>query len=284
MYTSRWRAAAIRRFSASRSALASNARVIEERARGDAARADEIRRTLKDRVGADLSAVKPGAEQAAALKTALIADGLWSQYLEVAIGPDAEIFTKAPILSSVGWGDYVGVRSDSAWNNPEPEVAVVCDSTGRILGAMTIAGTLTVGGATFTVTINGTLTLETMGTLNNPGTVQVGQFVNNGGTINGNPPVLLSPGQAPLRIEGISLTDAGIEASGPNDVRAAGAERTVTLKWHATPGDRFVIESTTDLRAWVKLPAVITESSLGSFEAALPAEGADARFYRLRRF
>ena len=110
-------------------------RVIEERARGDAAAADEIRKTLKDRVGADLSAVKPGSEQAAALKTALIADGLWSQYLEVAIGPDAEIFTKAPILSSVGWGDYVGVRSDSAWNNPEPEVAVVCDSTGRILGA-----------------------------------------------------------------------------------------------------------------------------------------------------
>ena len=110
-------------------------RVIEERARGDAAAADEIRKALKDKVGADLSAVKPGSEQAAALKTALIADGLWSQYLEVAIGPDAEIFTKAPILSSVGWGDYVGVRSDSAWNNPEPEVAVVCDSTGRILGA-----------------------------------------------------------------------------------------------------------------------------------------------------
>ena len=110
-------------------------RVIEERARGDAAAADDIRKALKDKVGADLSAVKPGSEQAAALKAALIADGLWSQYLEVAIGPDAEIFTKAPILSSVGWGDYVGVRSDSAWNNPEPEVAVVCDSTGRILGA-----------------------------------------------------------------------------------------------------------------------------------------------------
>jgi len=110
-------------------------RVIEERARGDAAAADDIRKALKDKVGADLSAVKPGSAEAAALKTALIADGLWSQYLEVAIGPDAEIFTKAPILSSVGWGDYVGVRSDSAWNNPEPEVAVVCDSTGRILGA-----------------------------------------------------------------------------------------------------------------------------------------------------
>ena len=70
-----------------------------------------------------------------ALKAALIADGLWSQYLEVAIGKDAEIFTKAPVLSSVGWGDQVGVRPDSAWNNPEPEVAILCDPTGRAVGA-----------------------------------------------------------------------------------------------------------------------------------------------------
>src|SRR4030095_12961729 len=65
----------------------------------------------------------------------LIQEGLWSQYLEVAIGPDAEIFTKSPPLSSVGWGDWVGVRSDSQWNNPEPEVVLACDRTGRILGA-----------------------------------------------------------------------------------------------------------------------------------------------------
>ena len=110
-------------------------RVIEERARGDAGRAQEIRSQLAERVGADLSAVKPGSDQAMALKDALIADGLWSQYLEVAIGKDAEIFTKAPVLSSVGWGDWVGVRSDSAWNNPEPEVVVVCDATGRPVGA-----------------------------------------------------------------------------------------------------------------------------------------------------
>lgn len=111
-------------------------RVIEERARGDADKAQSIRTTLAERVGADLSAVKPGSDQALALKDALIADGLWSQYLEVAIGPDAEVFTKAPILSSVGWGDFVGVRADSAWNNPEPEVAVVCDPAGRIIGAV----------------------------------------------------------------------------------------------------------------------------------------------------
>ena len=110
-------------------------RVIEERARGDAGRAQAIRSQLAERVGADLSAVKPGSDQAMALKEALIADGLWSQYLEVAIGKDAEIFTKAPVLSSVGWGDWVGVRADSVWNNPEPEVVVVCDAQGRPVGA-----------------------------------------------------------------------------------------------------------------------------------------------------
>lgn len=110
-------------------------RVIEERARGDADKAQAIRGALAERVGADLAAVRPGSDQAMALKDALIADGLWSQYLEVAIGKDAEIFTKAPILSSVGWGDLVGVRPDSAWNNPEPEVVVVCDPAGRPVGA-----------------------------------------------------------------------------------------------------------------------------------------------------
>ncbi|WP_309092962.1 fumarylacetoacetate hydrolase family protein [Phenylobacterium sp.] len=110
-------------------------RVIEERARGDAARAESIRADLRDRVGADIRSVVPGSESAARLKAALIAEGLWSQYLEVAIGPDAEIFTKAPVLSSVGHGAFVGVRSDSAWNNPEPEVVLVCDRQGRALGA-----------------------------------------------------------------------------------------------------------------------------------------------------
>ncbi|WP_269715479.1 fumarylacetoacetate hydrolase family protein [Caulobacter sp. NIBR2454] len=111
-------------------------RVIEERARGDASAAQAIRDALSERVGADLRSVVPGSDGAAKLKAALIADGLWSQYLEVAIGPDAEIFTKAPVLSAVGHGAKVGVRSDSAWNNPEPEVVVVVDPKGRILGAM----------------------------------------------------------------------------------------------------------------------------------------------------
>ncbi len=110
-------------------------RVIEERARGDARNAQRVRDSLKQRVGADISAVRPGSREAQKLKEALIADGLWSQYLEVAIGPDAEIFTKAPVLSAVGWGDWVGIRADSEWNNPEPEVVLICDPVGRIVGA-----------------------------------------------------------------------------------------------------------------------------------------------------
>ena len=110
-------------------------RVIEERARGDAAQAQAIRDALRERVGADIRSVKPGSPDAETLKAALVADGLWSQYLEVAIGPHAEIFTKAQPMSAVGWGAHVGVRSDSHWNNPEPEVVLACDGQGRILGA-----------------------------------------------------------------------------------------------------------------------------------------------------
>ena len=110
-------------------------RVIEERAQGKPEKALAIREALSARVGTDLKAVVPGSPEAVKLKAALIADGLWSQYLEVAIGPDAEVFTKAPPLSSVGWGAYVGVRTQSTWNNPEPEVVIACDRAGRALGA-----------------------------------------------------------------------------------------------------------------------------------------------------
>ncbi|HEY6642762.1 fumarylacetoacetate hydrolase family protein [Povalibacter sp.] len=110
-------------------------RVIEERARGDFAQAQRIREALGARVGADIRSVKPGSATAVRLKEALISDGLWSQYLEVAIGPDAEVFTKAPVLSSVGWGAWIGVRSESQWNNPEPEIVLACDAAGRTLGA-----------------------------------------------------------------------------------------------------------------------------------------------------
>lgn len=110
-------------------------RVIEERCRGDFNAAQAVRASLNDRIGGDIRSVKPGSEQAMKLKAALIADGLWSQYLEVAIGPDAEIFTKSQVLSSVGYGAYVGVRADSAWNNPEPEVVLVCNRDGKVIGA-----------------------------------------------------------------------------------------------------------------------------------------------------
>ena len=110
-------------------------RVIEERARGDAAAASEIRARLEDRVGGSISNVVPGTAEAAALKAALIEDGLWSQYLEVAIGPDAEVFTKAPILSSVGPGAPIGIRSDSTWNNPEPEIVLLVNAAGAAIGA-----------------------------------------------------------------------------------------------------------------------------------------------------
>ena len=110
-------------------------RVIEERAQGVPGKAQSIREQLAARVGADIRTVVPGSAEAARLKEALIADKLWSQYLEVAIGPDAEVFTKAPPMSAVGWGAHVGVRTQSTWNNPEPEVVLACDRKGRTLGA-----------------------------------------------------------------------------------------------------------------------------------------------------
>ena len=110
-------------------------RVIEERARGDAGAAAALRERLEARIGGGIRAVRPGSEEATALKRALLDEGMWSQYLEVAIGPDAEIFTKVPVLASVGWGAQIGVRSDSTWNNPEPEVVLVADSRGEAKGA-----------------------------------------------------------------------------------------------------------------------------------------------------
>ena len=116
-------------------ALSAIERVIEERARGDAAAASAIRAQLEEKVGSGIRSVVPGSDEAAQLKQVLIEEGMWSQYLEVAIGPDAEIFSKSPVLSSVGHGAEIGVRSDSDWNNPEPEVVLVCDAAGEVVGA-----------------------------------------------------------------------------------------------------------------------------------------------------
>ncbi len=110
-------------------------RVIEERARGDRSAAERIRENLGKAIGADLATLKPGSAAAQKLKETLIADGAWSQYLEVGIGPDAEIFTKAQPMSAVGPGADAGFHSASAWNNPEPEVVLIIASNGRIVGA-----------------------------------------------------------------------------------------------------------------------------------------------------
>lgn len=110
-------------------------RVIEERARGDQDAAAQIRAEILGTIGGSLDDLKPGSEEAAALKALLLERGWWSQYLEVAIGPDAEVFTKAPVLATVGPCVDVGVHPASQWNNPEPEVVLVVSSTGRIVGA-----------------------------------------------------------------------------------------------------------------------------------------------------
>ncbi|MFF7709155.1 fumarylacetoacetate hydrolase family protein [Pseudomonas sp. NPDC007930] len=110
-------------------------RVIEEKAAGDAGRAEAIRRQVGQAIGGSLANLEPGSAQAMALKQVLIDQGMWSQYLEVGIGPDAEIFTKAPVLAAVGSGTPIGIHPSSSWNNPEPEVVLVVDSRGRIHGA-----------------------------------------------------------------------------------------------------------------------------------------------------
>lgn len=109
-------------------------RVIEEQAMGDAAQAAAVRQQVVALIGDNLGAIKPGSAQALQLKELLIRKGLWSQYLEVGIGPDAEVFTKAPVLSSVGAGAQIGIHPGSAWNNPEPEIVLAVNSRGETVG------------------------------------------------------------------------------------------------------------------------------------------------------
>ena len=110
-------------------------RVIEEQARGDASRAEAVRQAVVAVIGDNLRSVVPGSPESAKLKEVLLAQGMWSQYLEVGIGPDAEIFTKAQPMSAVGPGAKVGLHPGSQWNNPEPEIVLAANSRGEVVGA-----------------------------------------------------------------------------------------------------------------------------------------------------
>ncbi|MBN3801657.1 fumarylacetoacetate hydrolase family protein [Paraburkholderia sp. Ac-20336] len=110
-------------------------RVIEEQAGGDPARATEVRETIAQTIGTDLSKIKPGSEAAMKLKAELERRNAWSQYMEVGIGPDAEVFSKSQPMSAVGFGADVGLLAASVWNNPEPEIVLAVNSRGGIVGA-----------------------------------------------------------------------------------------------------------------------------------------------------
>lgn len=110
-------------------------RVIEEKCQGDSARAEAVRAELMDVLDGSLRGIEPGSAKARAAKEVLIERGLWSAYLEVGIGPDPEVFTKAPVLASVGFGAKIGIPSFSSWNNPEPELVLIVNSRGEAVGA-----------------------------------------------------------------------------------------------------------------------------------------------------
>ena len=110
-------------------------RVIEEQAGGDASKAAEVRGMINELIGTDLAKIQPGSEGALKLKAELQRRNAWSQYMEVGLGPDAEVFSKSQPMSAVGLGADIGLHPASAWNNPEPEIVLAVNSAGRVVGA-----------------------------------------------------------------------------------------------------------------------------------------------------
>ena len=110
-------------------------RLIEEFAKGDIEEAKTVRETIGKEVGSNLNGIRPGSEEAGRLKTSLVDRGLWSPYLEVGIGPDAEVFSKSQPMSAVGVGAEIGILKSSTWNNPEPEAVLIVNADGNIVGA-----------------------------------------------------------------------------------------------------------------------------------------------------
>ena len=109
-------------------------RLVEEQAQGDPAKAQRFRHSLENELNVDLGKIKPGSPDAEDVKQALLKKNLWSPYLEVGIGPDAEVFSKASPMAAIGTGETLGIRSDSSWNNPEPEIVLVINASGKIVG------------------------------------------------------------------------------------------------------------------------------------------------------
>jgi hypothetical protein len=154
------------------------------------------------------------------------------------------------------------------------------DHTAITAGSVTVDGALTIVGSPVTLTISRTLTLDSIGILNNSDTVHVGAFVNKGGVINGSAPVVIGPTVQPLPIDRIQILH--VASGGQSASPAVTAPGTVVLTWRAQPGTRFIIESTAGLETWVQKPATVREISPGVFQGSIILSNAKARFYRLQ--